>query len=80
MRHDQAIAIILEGRGTHFDPDVVGALAEITDEFKEIAGRYSDDSGGQPVRNYEIAPLNHSVGHRRRTPMARQALVRSHQR
>jgi putative two-component system response regulator len=42
MRHDQAIAIIMEGRGTHFDPDVVDAFAEITVEFTDIAGRYSD--------------------------------------
>jgi putative two-component system response regulator len=42
MRHDQAIAIIMEGRGTHFDPDVVDAFAEITGEFTDIAGRYSD--------------------------------------
>ena len=42
MRHDQAIAIIIEGRGTHFEPDVVDAFAGITDEFANIAGRYSD--------------------------------------
>jgi HD-GYP domain-containing protein (c-di-GMP phosphodiesterase class II) len=42
MRHDQAIAIILEGRGSHFDPDVVDAFAEITDQFEDIAGRYAD--------------------------------------
>jgi HD-GYP domain-containing protein (c-di-GMP phosphodiesterase class II) len=42
MGHDQAIEIIIEGRGRHFDPDVVDAFAEITDEFKDIAGRYSD--------------------------------------
>ncbi|MDB5579402.1 MAG: metal dependent phosphohydrolase [Bradyrhizobium sp.] len=42
MRHDQAIAMIIEGRGTHFDPDIVDAFAEITDEFREIADRYSD--------------------------------------
>jgi HD-GYP domain-containing protein (c-di-GMP phosphodiesterase class II) len=42
MQHDDAIAIILEGRGRHFDPDVVDAFAKITDEFKTIADRYSD--------------------------------------
>jgi HD-GYP domain-containing protein (c-di-GMP phosphodiesterase class II) len=40
--HDQAIAIIVEGRSGHFDPDVVDAFAEITGEFEEIAGRYAD--------------------------------------
>jgi len=42
MRHDQAIAIILEGRSSHFDPDIVDAFAQITDQFKDIAGRYAD--------------------------------------
>jgi HD-GYP domain-containing protein (c-di-GMP phosphodiesterase class II) len=42
MRHDQAIAIIIEGRSKHFDPVVVDAFAEIVDEFKEIADRYKD--------------------------------------
>jgi len=28
MRHDQAIAIILEGRSRYFDPDVVDAFAK----------------------------------------------------
>ena len=42
MGHDEAVAIILEGRGKHFDPDVVEAFAAITDEFRDIAGRYAD--------------------------------------
>jgi putative two-component system response regulator len=41
MPHDQAIAIILEGRSRHFDPDIVDAFAAITDEFRDIAGCYS---------------------------------------
>lgn len=40
--HDQAVAIILEGRGKHFDPDIVDAFLEIKDQFKDISGRYSD--------------------------------------
>ena len=42
MPHDQAIVIIMEGRGSHFDPDAVDAFAAITDQFRDIAGRYSD--------------------------------------
>lgn len=42
IAHDEAIAIIMEGRGRHFDPDIVDAFAKITDEFRDIAGRYSD--------------------------------------
>ena len=42
MSHHQAIAVILEGRSGHFDPDIVDAFAAITDEFRDAAGRYSD--------------------------------------
>lgn len=42
MGHDEAIAIIMEGKGKHFDPDVVDAFAAITGEFRDIAGRYAD--------------------------------------
>jgi putative two-component system response regulator len=46
MRHDQAVALILAGSGSHFDPDVVRAFAEIADEFKAIASRYADKPDG----------------------------------
>jgi HD-GYP domain-containing protein (c-di-GMP phosphodiesterase class II) len=42
MGHNEAITIIMEGRGKHFDPDAVDAFAEITDEFRDIAGRFAD--------------------------------------
>jgi len=42
MSHDQAIAIIMDGRGSHFEPDVVDAFAEITEEFRDIARRFAD--------------------------------------
>ncbi|HUJ88387.1 MAG TPA: two-component system response regulator [Burkholderiales bacterium] len=40
--HEQAVAVIREGRGGHFDPDMVDAFLEIQDEFHAIAERYSD--------------------------------------
>lgn len=42
MSHDKAIEILREGRGRHFDPDVVDALLAIETEFQEIATRYRD--------------------------------------
>lgn len=42
MTHEQATRIIVEGRGSHFDPDVVDAFVEIADEFQSIAQRYPD--------------------------------------
>lgn len=59
LRHDQAVAIIIEGRGTHFDPDVVDAFAKITAEFTEIARRYSNES--RPGADCETVAPDHCV-------------------
>ena len=42
MPHEKAMAIILEGRGTQFDPDAVDTFAEIAAEFQAIAARFGD--------------------------------------
>jgi len=42
MPHEKSAAIILEGRGTQFDPDVVDAFADIGAEFQAIAARFGD--------------------------------------
>ena len=42
MPHDRAAAIIVQGRGTHFDPDIVDAFLALQDEFQAIAHRFSD--------------------------------------
>jgi putative two-component system response regulator len=39
---DRATAIINEGRGRHFDPDVVDAYLAHLDEFAAISARYAD--------------------------------------
>jgi putative two-component system response regulator len=44
MPHDKAVEIILQSKGTHFDPDMVDAFIDIADEFNEIAKRYEDTS------------------------------------
>lgn len=40
--HEQAIAMIVEGKGRHFDPDIVDALQEVAGEFMSIALNYQD--------------------------------------
>ncbi|NVK02931.1 MAG: CHASE2 domain-containing protein [Oceanospirillaceae bacterium] len=40
--HEKAVAIILEGRGTHFDPTLVDAFLEISEQFYEISLKYED--------------------------------------
>ena len=42
MPHDRAVQMIFQGRGAHFDPDMVDALIEIQDEFAAIAARFAD--------------------------------------
>ena len=40
--HDRAVQIIFQGRGSHFDPDMVDAFIEIQDDFAAIAARFAD--------------------------------------
>jgi putative two-component system response regulator len=42
MSHEKAVAIIVQGRGTHFDPDVTDAFIEVADEFRQIANELAD--------------------------------------
>lgn len=40
--HEQATAIIIEGRGQHFDPDIVDAFIATKEGFYKIATQFSD--------------------------------------
>ncbi|EAR61668.1 hypothetical protein MED92_03697 [Neptuniibacter caesariensis] len=42
--HEKARDIIVEGRGSHFDPAVVDAFLSIEERFTQIAAEFSDDS------------------------------------
>jgi putative two-component system response regulator len=42
MSHQEAVQIIADGKGTHFDPDLVDAFMQISDQFSEIAERFVD--------------------------------------
>lgn len=41
MPHERAAQIIVEGRGTHFDPDVVDVFLENQERFRQVAARYA---------------------------------------
>ncbi len=43
MSHEKAKSIMVEGRGTQFDPDVVDAFLALENEFIEIAETYADN-------------------------------------
>jgi putative two-component system response regulator len=40
--HEKVVQMIIEGNGTHFDPDIVDAFLELQDEFRDIALKYLD--------------------------------------
>ena len=42
MPYDEARAIIVAERGSHFDPDITDTFVAIFDEFTAIADRYRD--------------------------------------
>ena len=46
----EALEIIKQGRGNHFDPDVVDAFLAITDEILSIRDSYQDEQESQLVR------------------------------
>lgn len=53
MPHEKAVQIIVEGKGCHFDPDMVDAFVEIHEEFLAIARRYADtDTDMQKKMDY----------------------------
>lgn len=61
--HDQAVAIIFQGRASHFDPDMVDAFIEIQDEFQAIAQRYADtDLDMQKKIEYMVHAIAEEAG------------------
>lgn len=42
LPHAQAVDIICQGRGSHFDPDMVDAFVTLNPQFQAIARRYAD--------------------------------------
>jgi putative two-component system response regulator len=42
MPHENAVSIIEEGRGSHFDPDMVDAFVMVQEDFRRIAAQFAD--------------------------------------
>ena len=42
MPHEKAVDIMREGRGSHFDPDILDAFLSMLDEFQRIAQKFAD--------------------------------------
>ncbi len=41
--HGQSLEIMAQGRGTHFDPDVLDAFFALEAEFRRIAQEFADE-------------------------------------
>ena len=40
--HNKSVSIILEGNGTHFDPELIEIFKEVNEEFRKIAIQFAD--------------------------------------
>ncbi|MFZ6775194.1 response regulator [Undibacterium sp. Ji83W] len=47
--HEEAISIMRKGHGSHFDPDILDAFLEITEEFRQIANQFKESDSHVPV-------------------------------
>ncbi len=59
LSHEEAVVIIMEGKGSHFDPDMVEAFSIINEEFRRIARKFSDleEGGNQIPPEVDFLPL-----------------------
>jgi len=55
MSHEKAAEIIVAGKGSHFDPDIVDAFVELQGEFHEIAARYADSDQDMAEKARQLA-------------------------
>lgn len=66
MPHEKAVQIIAEGKGSHFDPDVVDAFLELEAVFRNIALSFADyEEERQMLRAAPSAPGDAAVQPRR---------------
>lgn len=57
MSHEDALLIMREGRGTHFDPDILDAFLEIQEMVLEIATRYADTEEDIDAKREDLKTL-----------------------
>ena len=55
--HPEAMKIMLDGRGSHFDPDVFDAFQAVEDEIIAIAQRYQDQEADIALKRKQIAQM-----------------------
>ena len=57
MPHEKAMAIIEDGRGLHFDPDMVDAFVRIQDQIRAIAQRFADSDAALLDKEAQLQSL-----------------------
>jgi putative two-component system response regulator len=62
MPHEKAVTIIIEGRGTHFDPDMVDAFVGLQDDFRAIAARFADSDEDMAKKKAQLDLLSGNEG------------------
>jgi putative two-component system response regulator len=55
MPHEKAVGIIVEGKGSHFDADIVDAFVDLQEEFRAIALRYADTDHDMQEKAKQLA-------------------------
>jgi putative two-component system response regulator len=58
MPHEQALEIIRQGRGTHFDPDVCDAFLSCPERFQAIAARFADSDADMAQKAEQLKVLD----------------------
>ena len=58
MPHEKAVQIIIDGRGKHFDPDMIDAFLMIVDRFHAIAQQYVDSDADLHAKEQSLTTFN----------------------
>lgn len=48
MSHEGAVQIMLDGSGSHFDPEVISAFSALASQFSEVAAQHKDSDSAAP--------------------------------
>jgi putative two-component system response regulator len=57
MPHEQAVQILIDGKGKHFDPDIIDAFIGLQEEFRAIAARFHDTDHDMAEKKAQIERL-----------------------
>jgi len=55
MPHEKAVGIMREGRGSHFDPDILDTFLGLVDEFARIARQFADSDADIAQKAEDLA-------------------------